>query len=93
MPPELAQEIAFPTVSVMVTIVLLNVDWIWAMPLSTFFRSLRLTLVPVDRLAMLYSPPYFFLPAMVRRGPFRVRALVLVLCPFTGKPLRCRSPR
>ena len=35
----------------------------------------------------------FFLPAMVRLGPLRVRALVLVRCPRAGRPRRCRSPR
>ncbi len=36
--------------------------------------------------------PAFFLPATVRFGPLRVRALVLVRCPRTGRPRRCRSP-
>lgn len=46
------------------------------------------------------SIPLYFLPpvrrprpATVRRGPLRVRALVLVLWPCTGSPRRCRSPR
>lgn len=34
-----------------------------------------------------------FLPATVLRGPLRVRALVLVRCPRTGKLTRCRMPR
>ncbi len=34
----------------------------------------------------------FFLPAMVLRGPFLVRAFVRVRCPRTGRPLRCRKP-
>jgi len=34
-----------------------------------------------------------FLPAIAIRGPLRVRALVCVLCPRTGSPLRCRKPR
>jgi len=34
-----------------------------------------------------------FLPATVRLRPLRVRALVLVRCPLTGRPRRCRSPR
>ena len=34
----------------------------------------------------------FFLPAMVRFGPLRVRALVLVRWPRTGRPRRCRRP-
>src|SRR6202044_594259 len=35
----------------------------------------------------------FFLPATVRFGPLRVRAFVLVRCPRTGRPRRCRMPR
>ncbi len=35
----------------------------------------------------------FFLPAMVRRGPFLVRALVRVRWPRTGSPRRWRMPR
>lgn len=34
-----------------------------------------------------------FFPATVLRTPLRVRALVLVLCPRTGRPRRCRIPR
>jgi len=33
-----------------------------------------------------------FLPATVFRGPFRVRALLCVHWPLTGRPLRCRIP-
>jgi hypothetical protein len=41
-----------------------------------------------------FFPSYFFLfPETVRRGPFRLLALVLVRCPRTGKDFRCRSPR
>src|SRR5688572_16565748 len=35
----------------------------------------------------------FFLPAIARRGPFLVRALVCVRCPRTGRPRRWRTPR
>src|SRR3990172_1025916 len=35
----------------------------------------------------------FFLPAIGRAGPLRVRALVWVRCPLTGRPRRWRSPR
>ncbi len=35
-----------------------------------------------------YFLPGFFLPAMARRGPFLVRALVCVRWPRTGKPRR-----
>ena len=34
----------------------------------------------------------FFLPAMVRLGPLRVRAVVFVRWPRTGMPRRCRRP-
>src|SRR3954447_11547349 len=41
-----------------------------------------------------YFFPAFFLPATdMRFGPLRVRALVLVFCPRTGRPRRWRSPR
>src|SRR5207253_11106983 len=39
--PAVAQEIVFPSWSVMVTIVLLNDDLMWATPYAMFFRSLR----------------------------------------------------
>src|SRR6266568_6225867 len=39
-----------------------------------------------------YFFPAFFLPAMVFFGPLRVRALVFVRWPCTGRPRRCRSP-
>src|SRR5690606_29521396 len=91
MVPELAQEMVLPCGSVMVTMVLLNVDLMCATPLSTFFRSRRLVRVVPFR-AAISCPPiiehYFFLFATVRRGPLRVRALVFVRCPRTGKPLR-----
>src|SRR6185295_45472 len=35
----------------------------------------------------------FFLPAMALAGPLRVRALVWVRWPWTGRPLRWRRPR
>ena len=37
--PALPQLMTFPVVSVIVTIVLLNVDWMCAWPVGTFFRS------------------------------------------------------
>lgn len=40
-PPALAQLMAFPAVSVMVTMVLLKDELIWAAPLSIFFLSMR----------------------------------------------------
>ncbi|SPE21606.1 hypothetical protein SBBP1_140030 [Burkholderiales bacterium] len=35
----------------------------------------------------------FFSDTPALRGPLRVRALVRVRCPRTGKPRRCRTPR
>jgi hypothetical protein len=37
--PALPQLMTLPVVSVIVTIVLLNVDWMCACPVGTFFRS------------------------------------------------------
>jgi hypothetical protein len=37
--PALAQEIVLPFTSEIVTIVLLKVDWMWAIPVATFFRT------------------------------------------------------
>ena len=91
--PELAQDRALPCVSVMVTMVLLNVDWICAAPRSMFLRSLRRRVVAPLRAvvlaaALLIPPAYFFLLAIVLRGPLRVRALVLDRWPRTGRLLR-----
>ena len=41
----------------------------------------------------LSTPPYFFLPAMAFAGPLRVRALVWVRWPRTGRLRRWRRPR
>src|SRR5262249_40076300 len=104
--PAEAKQSVSPLVSVMVTIVLLNVALMWATPRLTFRRALRFlvfatdaTLLPSPRVATrrLLNYPRIsltpFLPATVFRGPLRVRALVRVRCPRTGRPRRCRSPR
>src|SRR5262245_42629286 len=75
--PDVAQHSAAPPGSVIVMIVLLNVDWMWAMPDWTFF--LTFFLPPLATC----SPRYFltvacFFPATVFFGPLRVRALVWV---------------
>src|SRR4051812_23757359 len=44
-------------------------------------------------LTTLENENYFFLPAMALAGPLRVRALVWVRWPRTGRPRRCRKPR
>src|SRR6185437_16027398 len=103
--PAEAQLITFPFGSVIDTIVLLNVLLMCAAPCATFFFSLRRTFFTAPARArggMLDHPalatmlahflPAFFLPAMVFFGPLRVRALVLVRCPCTGSPRRCRIP-
>src|SRR5262245_51536923 len=113
--PALDQDTTFPIRSVSVTIVLLNVAWMWAMPVRTSRRSRRLA--PFFRgagfasSAMPYDPALFgaaasgvaavyggsdvgfFLTITPRLGPFRVRALVWVRCPRTGRPRRWRMPR
>ena len=93
-PPEEAQDSALPWLSVTVTIVLLKEERICTWPFSTFLRSrrLRITFLPLVAVAMLI-PPYFFLFAMVLAGPLRVRALVLVRWPRTGRPFLWRTPR
>src|SRR5262250_3677623 len=90
--PDDAHEITLPAGSVMDTIVLLNVLLMCACPWATFFRSLRRTFLtaagpvralggmslcaPVFSQSLAYFLPGFFLPATVRLGPLRVRALV-----------------
>src|SRR5438105_6382955 len=49
---------------------------------------------PDDLLLLGHLPAFtFFLPATARLGPRRLRALVRVRWPCTGKPRRCRWPR
>ena len=95
-PPAEAHESALPWVSVMVTIVLLNVDWICAAPRSMFCARGVCEWLFFWQLLLPSSislPDYFFLLAIVFLGPFLVRALVLVLCPRTGRPFLWRTPR
>src|SRR6266545_4165618 len=90
--PALAQDRVFPSRSVMVTMVLLKVDLMWAWPWEMFLRSRRLGFL-VFGLATL-SPYFPFLrrTPTVFFGPFRVRALVWVRCPRTGRLRRWRMP-
>src|ERR1700716_3347392 len=95
--PEEPQVSTFPSGSVMVTMVLLKLDWMYALPRGTFLRSRRRTRAPEARAARLSAMAYFFAaaflrPATVLRGPLRVRALVRVRWPLTGKPRRWRIP-
>src|SRR5579884_1839289 len=56
--PALAQARTLPWGSVMVTIVLLNVDWMWAIPAGTFLRSRRFPrAIPYLRLTTATVPP------------------------------------
>src|SRR5215475_9390723 len=93
--PALLQARTLPLGSDMVTRVLLNVAWICARPRGTDFRS-RLRWRPTGRFgafsAMLFGSPStyyflvaFFLPATVFFAPRRVRALVRVRWPCTGR--------
>src|SRR3989475_9862601 len=74
---------AFPCMSVIVMSVLLKVAVMWAIPsASTTFLA---RLAPVGfACAIYFLRTAFFLPAIARRGPFLVRALVCVRCPRTN---------
>ena len=89
--PELHHEMAFPNLSVRVTIVLLNVALINPIPSGSTFVFFFFAILG---LAKDYPPisAAFFLPATVFLRPFRVRALFLVFCPRVGNPLRCLRP-
>src|SRR5438093_247846 len=112
--PALDHDTTLPVLSVSVTIVLLNVAWMWATPVRTSRRSLRLPPflrgagLPWVGSAMIYAPAFgaaaaagaagaaatgFFLTITPRVLPFRVRALVWVRCPRTGRPRRSLVPR
>src|SRR6476619_2702803 len=85
---------ALPRRSVMVMSRLLNVAEMCAIPSesTTFFERLGLgALAGVG--AVIYFFVTFFLPAIARRGPFLVLALVWVRWPRAGSPRRCRIPR
>ncbi len=88
--PALAHESVLPCRSVIVTIVLLNVDLMWASPWTTFFFS-RLRAFFALGLATAYFPFFRFTPT-VFFGPLRVRAFVCVRCPCTGSERRWRRP-
>src|SRR5437899_3987351 len=95
--PEVAQARALPWRSVMVTMVLLNEAWMWAMPSATFFFTfLRARAeavccnswrVGAFRLAIYATFPAGTLSLIAAlRGPLRVLALVRVRWPRTGRP-------
>ena len=88
--------IVLPRMSVIVISRLLKVAEMWAMPSdsTTFLPRLALGgFVGAGAGAVIYFLVTFFLPAMARRGPFLVRALVWVRWPRTGRPRRWRMPR
>jgi hypothetical protein len=99
--PELPQESTFPAGSVSVTITLLKVEWIYALPCGTdflsFFLAIRFSFssheTPAPTRYFLAVPRRLPLPATVWRGPRRVLALVRVRCPRTGNLRRCLMPR
>src|SRR5476651_908952 len=106
MVPDDDHAMVLPCASVMVIIVLLNDAFTCATPDAMFLRSRRRTRVAslpiLDPFAARaqncsagdfdYFDSTFFLPAIVLAGPLRVRALVCVRWPRTGRPLRWRRP-
>src|SRR5919205_1212419 len=96
MVPADSQAITLPSWSVTLTMVLLNELFMCTTAVEMFLRALRRVRLaprarPCARCRCL--PIYFFLPPIAGFGPLRWRALVLVRCPRTGKPRRCRMPR
>src|ERR1700757_5222618 len=96
------QAMVLPWTSVIVIMVLLNDAFTCATPEAIFLRSRRRTRVaslpivspfgsePAAPVAVgvCHFDAYFFLPAIGLAGPLRVRALVWVRCPRTGRPRR-----
>ena len=85
----------------MVTMVLLKVACMCTMPEWTTRFSFFLKLFFLVgfagafaiRLYYVLDVAFFLLATVPRRGPLRVRALVCVRWPRTGRPRRCRMPR
>ena len=67
--------IAFPATSVIVTVVLLNVAWTWAIPVWMFFFTRFLVFFAFAIVRYFFAATFFF-PATGLLGPFRVRAFV-----------------
>src|SRR5512145_3176343 len=68
MAPALDQETTRPSRSVIVMIVLLNVDWTWATPVGTFFFSFFLrVLLRIRSFAMVARPRSRQAPLLGRR--------------------------
>src|SRR5256885_14139044 len=86
-PPADSHAITLPSLSVSDTIVLLKLVLMWAWPNGMFLRTRRRPPRPRPPLCCAIYFLTFFLPATcIRFGPLRVRALVLVRCPSTGRP-------
>src|SRR5215212_1670119 len=91
--PADSQAMVLPSWSLTETMVLSKELFMWTTPVVTFLRTLRRDRL-APRVRCLCLPIYlFFLPPIDGFGPLRWRALVLVLCPRTGRPLRCLMPR
>src|SRR6188508_2775923 len=88
--PADSQTMTLPEASVSVTIVLLNDVLMCAWPMAMFFLTRRL--VRPRPAALRGGAIYFaFFPRpTVFFGPLRVRALVFVRWPWTGRLRRCR---
>ena len=79
MPPAEDQEIVLPCASVIVIKVLLNVAFTCATPEVMFLRSrLRTRVDAAFAMECSFYFVTFFLPAIARAGPLRVRAFVCV---------------
>src|ERR671933_1813986 len=93
-PPADSHAMTLPSRSVSATIVLLKLVLMCAWPIGMFLRTLRRPRWGRFGAGLTYFFPAFFLPATcMRLGPLRVRALVLVFWPRTGRPRRWRRPR
>src|ERR1700756_994876 len=101
--PELFHDTVLPFGSEMVTMVLLKDACTCTSPCGTCLRSFFLNFFVLPflsaaepaALAMDYVLPvaFFLLATVPLRGPLRVRALVCVRCPRTGRLRRWRYPR
>ena len=85
-PPAVAQQRVLPCLSVIVTIVLLKVELITAMPSDTTF----FTFFIVFKFVFALKYPIYFLMAFL--GPFLVLELFFVFWPLKGKPFLCLIP-
>src|SRR4051812_44489235 len=93
-PPADSHAMTLPSRSLKATIVLLNDVLMWAWPTGMFLRTRRRPRWGRFGAGIAYFFAAFLRPATcMRGGPLRVRALVFVRCPLTGRPRRWRRPR